>query len=79
MEVSFKICFVEFLSEFVLFCFTACPEGYYGFKCENKCLCQNNSTCDNEFGYCDCLPGFQGKFCEEGNSNIKLDLKLHAV
>ena len=46
----------------------ACPEGYYGFNCEDKCLCENNSTCNNEVGYCHCLTGFQGKFCEEGTS-----------
>ena len=54
------------ISNFVSFLFSACPRGTYGFKCKEKCICQNNSTCDPAFGYCDCLPGFHGKYCEEG-------------
>lgn len=43
----------------------ACPKGLWGRECQNKCECQNNSTCDPFNGECKCSRGWIGKHCEQ--------------
>lgn len=48
--------------------FVACPHGYYGDKCADKCgKCLNNQTCDNVNGTCTrgCDEGFKGDLCKK--------------
>lgn len=45
-------------------CIPACPLGLWGRDCQQKCLCQNNSTCDPYNGKCHCSRGWVGKYCE---------------
>lgn len=48
-------------------CQHSCEEGYYGFNCSQKCLCQNG-TCDGVTGHCSCERGYHGRYCELGCS-----------
>ena len=41
-----------------------CKEGFFGPQCRGKCLCQNNATCDEKDGTCDCQPGWTGVQCD---------------
>lgn len=54
----------EKLIDFI-FSFTACPPNFYGKKCNKKCSCSNDATCDPFDGTCQCKKGFQGKRCEK--------------
>ncbi|XP_026077518.1 multiple epidermal growth factor-like domains protein 10 isoform X1 [Carassius auratus] len=46
----------------------ACPQGFYGLDCQQKCVCMNGALCDHVRGECVCPPGcnqsFYGPGCE---------------
>lgn len=44
----------------------ACPVGFYGRSCRQRCLCQNGGTCDPTTGLCACPEGWTGLACELG-------------
>ena len=45
---------------------SACPVGFYGKSCLQRCLCQNGGTCDPASGLCACPEGWTGLACELG-------------
>lgn len=47
-------------------CLSACPAGFYGRNCQQRCLCQNGGTCDPATGACACPAGWTGLACELG-------------
>lgn len=42
-----------------------CPFSNYGFKCEQRCSCENSSRCDPVSGTCLCPLGRTGIRCEK--------------
>lgn len=44
-------------------CVSACPQGFHGLDCQEKCLCLNGGTCDHVSGVCFCPAGWIGPFC----------------
>lgn len=44
----------------------ACPPGFYGRSCRQRCLCQNGGSCDPATGLCACPAGWTGLACELG-------------
>ncbi|XP_022101630.1 receptor-type tyrosine-protein phosphatase F-like isoform X2 [Acanthaster planci] len=56
-------------------CSEECEEGTYGANCEQRCHCQNSSTCRPDTGECDgspCQEGWSGQNCQEMNLVIAL-------
>uniref|UniRef100_A0A8D3EBW1 Multiple EGF-like-domains 6b n=1 Tax=Scophthalmus maximus TaxID=52904 RepID=A0A8D3EBW1_SCOMX len=47
----------------VCVCVSACPQGFYGLDCQEKCLCLNGGSCDHVSGVCSCPAGWIGPFC----------------
>lgn len=45
---------------------TACPRGWFGEACAQRCLCPPNASCHHVTGECRCPPGFTGLSCEQG-------------
>lgn len=45
-------------------CANPCPEGRYGDRCLQPCVCYNGAVCDHIDGSCICAPGFTGEKCE---------------
>lgn len=49
--------------------FLACPDGYYGKKCENECSenCKVTKRCNTVTGHCEvgCKPGWTTKTCKQ--------------
>ena len=45
--------------------FPACPQGFYGPYCRDKCDCVNGAKCDARSGRCICKPGYGGEKCEK--------------
>lgn len=50
---------------------SACPWGFYGLDCQEKCLCLNGGSCNHISGECSCPAGWIGPFC-----NLS-ELQLH--
>ena len=46
-------------------CISACPQGFYGPYCRDKCDCVNGAKCDARSGRCICKPGYGGEKCEK--------------
>lgn len=46
-------------------CDSLCEHGTWGLDCNLKCECDNNGSCDQETGKCQCQRGWQGDRCEE--------------
>lgn len=46
--------------------FLECSVGYYGNKCDKKCNCNRNASCDIITGSCDCPAGFMLPNCYKG-------------
>lgn len=46
---------------------TACANGYYGKNCSSVCS-PNCKTCRHTDGQCDCLAGWNGFYCNTGNT-----------
>lgn len=44
-------------------CVSACPQGFFGLDCQEKCLCLNGGSCDHVSGVCSCPAGWIGPFC----------------
>ena len=46
----------------------ACPEGLWGERCSEQCLCENGGDCDPINGSCNCTtaPGWIGEYCNIG-------------
>ncbi|MEQ2217396.1 hypothetical protein XENOCAPTIV_008386, partial [Xenoophorus captivus] len=44
-------------------CVSACPQGFYGLNCQEKCFCQNGGSCDHISGVCSCFAGWIGPSC----------------
>lgn len=42
---------------------SACPQGFYGLDCQEKCLCLNGGSCDHVSGVCSCPAGWIGPHC----------------
>ncbi|XP_069133526.1 uncharacterized protein [Argopecten irradians] len=42
-----------------------CNAGCYGDACQLNCLCENNSTCDKQYGNCTCMDGWTVTYCEK--------------
>ena len=51
-----------------------CPPGTYGDRCEQKCDCDVDATCDPLNGKCICPVGKTGSKCE--NSKLNTDYLL---
>lgn len=49
--------------------FAACPCGWYGANCLQRCLCHGQATCDPVSGQCQCPQGWTGTACELGESH----------
>ncbi|KAG8145219.1 hypothetical protein E2320_013576, partial [Naja naja] len=45
--------------------FSECPQGTFGYGCQQLCECMNNATCDYVTGTCYCSPGFKGIRCDQ--------------
>lgn len=41
-------------------CSVPCDEGFYGYRCEQDCRCENGASCDPISGACKCAPGYRG-------------------
>lgn len=42
---------------------SACPRGFHGLDCQEKCLCLNGGSCGHISGHCSCPAGWIGPFC----------------
>ena len=42
-----------YLFPFILLVPIVCPHGYFGPDCGETCHCLNNTSCDQDTGYCD--------------------------
>lgn len=49
----------------------ACPQGFYGLDCQQKCVCMNGGLCDHVSGECACRPGWIGQRCNQSELVIK--------
>lgn len=47
---------------------TACPEGFHGFECQQKCQCLNGGRCRPVTGDCQCPSGWVGPLCNTSES-----------
>jgi len=50
-----------------------CPPGTFGYKCSDRCHCDNGQTCTNDHGICPdgCLDGYHGPQCNiPGKGNV---------
>lgn len=45
---------------------TACPRGWFGEVCAQRCHCPPGASCHHVTGECHCPPGFTGPGCEQG-------------
>ncbi|KAK9394123.1 multiple epidermal growth factor-like domains protein 11 [Crotalus adamanteus] len=54
-----------FLQTFFHLAFSECPQGTFGYGCQQLCECMNNATCDYVTGTCYCSPGFKGIRCDQ--------------
>ena len=52
--------------------FSVCSPGFYGHRCSQTCpQCVHSSgPCHHITGLCDCLPGFTGALCNEGEAQF---------
>ncbi|XP_076165141.1 uncharacterized protein LOC143145549 [Ptiloglossa arizonensis] len=46
-------------------CTTVCPAGTWGSRCEEKCNCTEDVSCNPANGHCACPPGLRGRTCNE--------------
>ena len=51
---------------------TACPEGTFGVRCEERCACRWGAACHAVTGACLCPPGWRGSRCESGEPSALL-------
>lgn len=47
---------------------SACPEGFHGFECQQKCQCLNGGRCHPVTGDCQCPSGRVGPLCNTSES-----------
>lgn len=47
---------------------TACPEGFHGLECQQKCQCLNGGRCHPVIGDCQCPSGWVGPLCNTSES-----------
>ena len=40
-------------------CQNPCGKGWFGYRCQSKCTCENNATCDPASGDCNCTSGWR--------------------
>lgn len=45
---------------------SACPRGWFGAACAQRCRCPPGAPCHHVTGECHCPPGFTGPGCEQG-------------
>jgi len=67
VDVSLVVVVTGCRGNVLLWMVTDCAAGYYGLGCQGRCLCANNASCDVVSGSCDCLPGWTGPACDQGN------------
>ncbi|XP_066269385.1 fibroblast growth factor receptor 4-like [Branchiostoma lanceolatum] len=46
-------------------CHKPCPNGRFGWKCQQVCECKNNAPCDNVDGSCACVTPWMGRNCDQ--------------
>jgi hypothetical protein len=51
---------------------TACPRGWFGEACAQRCHCPPGASCHHITGECHCPPGFTGPGCEQGRCSPQL-------
>lgn len=61
---------VSFVSMCVIVCVllslrVACPQGFYGLDCQQKCACMNGALCSHITGECSCPSGWIGPQCNQ--------------
>lgn len=59
---SNEVKYLTFSKHFTL----ACPTGFYGEGCKQKCTCVHMEPCHPVTGTCQCDPGFFGAHCSKG-------------
>ena len=60
----FVIRAVAYMFFFSFVNYAACPSGFYGYLCREKCLCKNGAACNHVTGKCTCKPGYTGTTCD---------------
>jgi len=45
---------------------SVCPEGRYGNGCTEQCRCENGAHCHPQNGFCTCMEGYVGQYCDRG-------------
>ena len=50
---------------YLIFYNLECPHLKYGMNCSRECQCENNATCDNIHGTCNCTAGWTGMHCDK--------------
>lgn len=48
----------------------ACPPGWFGEACAQRCQCPPGAACHHVTGECHCPPGFTGPSCEQGGCQM---------
>lgn len=57
---------------FTSMCVSACPQGFFGLDCQEKCLCLNGGSCDHVTGVCSCPAGWIGAACDQSEWQVHL-------
>lgn len=64
-------CFMGYVIFDPLCVCVACPQGFYGLDCQQRCVCMNGGLCDHVSGECACQPGWIGPHCNQSELVIK--------
>ncbi|XP_066278576.1 uncharacterized protein [Branchiostoma lanceolatum] len=51
---------------------TACPIGWFGRVCMERCQCSNGASCHSFNGACKCAPGWRGRNCTTENPEVRI-------